>query len=159
MQLGMSLQDVGKYHHETLLKVAPDIPKDDEQIKAVAKRCIEEMVELALECGLSAAHVFEHVSDALHNESNKRDAYPSDFQGFAAPSANANNIAVEIGDVMIGFAYLQYLLGIGDDKLGQCILDKIELCRLRARDGELVVYDRRLYKKSANRLPKGHSHG
>lgn len=84
--------------------------------RAVAGRLLEEMVELALSCGLSTGDIFSHVTDALYNQSlklsvqTKHTVFPSEL---TEPYTNAPS---ELADVGIHLKDLAYVLNVDQTK-------------------------------------------
>lgn len=78
--------------------------------KAVTGRLIEEVVELALSCGLTTGEIFGHVADSLHNQSLK-----ASTEKTIAPSRltdSIENVVGEIADVSIITKDLAYVLKV-----------------------------------------------
>lgn len=139
------INDVGAYHHETVeivnkgpIKYDPALARD------TARRMIEEMVELCLDCGLHPGEIHLHVTDALHNEAKKKGVYPSSLEiGFAG------GIPGEIVDNRICLDYLRHVVGISSLSIAKMEQDKLKSLRARAERSDYIMVGRRIYKKDS----------
>jgi hypothetical protein len=152
MTLLKNNQTVGSYHYDTVREVIGDkiayTQHRSHLIQRACARLIEEAVELCLTAGMSTGQVYEAVTDSVHNEALKAKAYPITLKGHDVDNPN---MIVELTDNAICADYIRHLCKIEPSYLELNILDKLELLRLRAMDGELKEVDFNIYKKSSGR--------
>lgn len=143
--------EIGRDLYEVLRAADPG-PSTDISDRLLARsggRLLEEAVETALDCGLSAAEVQAHVMDAIHNEARKRACYPS---AIAGARADQDAITGELGDMAGIIQYIRHIAGITPEDVDAAAEAKLAKLRARLASGELYVIDGLMYSyKSADR--------
>lgn len=105
---GVDQEEIGEF----IDKVSKNAEVPLRKPVAVAGRLIEEVVELALAAGLSPGKIFEHVTDALHNQalkaSTESTVFPSQLEadtGFLECAEEAADVSLFLKDFchVVGF--------------------------------------------------------
>lgn len=110
-------------------------------IRKVAGRLIEEVAELAADCGVTPAEMRSHLEDSIHNMCLKeahqvgRTVFPSQL----SPEYNAQNVLHEAGDTLLLLKDVLYLAGHS-----QATAEKyasIKFLQLRNQSSTFTSYD------------------
>ena len=143
--------DLGKDLYDVLRAADPGPSTEigDHLLARSGGRLLEEAVETALDCGLSAAEVQSHVMDALYNEARKRACYPSAIKGARADQAAVTG---ELGDMVAIVQYIRHIAGISPEDVNAAAEAKLAKLRAKLASGELYVIDGLMYSyKSPDR--------
>jgi hypothetical protein len=135
----------GSYQLATL--ALGGIPMNFDKLRVeLAKRTLEEMVELCLSLGMSPGEVHLHVTDAIYSECKKIGIYPSEWD--TKKAAYIGKTKGEIVDVEIVVDCIRETCHLARVEIEEHKKTKLELLRLRVRDGYYKVVDGyRMYKK------------
>lgn len=82
---------------------------------AAAGRLLEEVVELGLEAGLSAAQIMAHVADSLHNQSLKVSARQGKTIFPSQVGCESGDVSAECADVLVFLKDLCHVAGVDLD--------------------------------------------
>ncbi|MGY3581904.1 NTP pyrophosphatase (non-canonical NTP hydrolase) [Bradyrhizobium sp. USDA 4341] len=136
--------DIGKDLHDVLRAAdsGPSTVISDHLLARTGGRLLEEAVETALDCGLSASGVLTHVMDAIHNECRKRASYPSAIDG---ARADQDSLTGELGDMAALVQYIRHIADISPEALDAAAEAKLEKLRAKLASGELYVSDGLMY--------------
>lgn len=120
----------------------------------VARRALEECVELCLACGASASEIMGSVADALHNEALKASVSRENESVTVFPSqlrplqSGSEYVTQEIADVHLVLADLMYLASISEQALA--IAERAKFNRLSSPEAKFATDGHTFYLKKSH---------
>lgn len=107
---------------------------------------LEENVELAMECGLAPATIWQHVGDAIHNECVKAGRFPSEMR---SARGDRSALVAELADNALINDYIRLIAGISREEIEAAAAAKVEKMEAARNAGTLNVIDGLMYTKRA----------
>lgn len=144
----MGFNETGKEIVDIIDSLDPNIIHySNTHIKANTLRMMMEMVELCLAVKASPGEIMTSVMDAIHNEANKYNVYPSTFP-LDTPPGIISEIARELADIEIIGSYIGKCLTIEESLREAYIGIKLDSMREWVRNGEAHLVNGCFFRKN-----------